>query len=164
MTPADLFLTLHLTPQGRLALAPEAAAPPMDAAVAGRIDRAFAESTRAGLLQLGAAEAGTRFPHRPMTSSRRWLPAGLFRTQAATDLLLLRHREMQFQLLVEIGFAGGRTKEVADPGDEGMKERAHGSVASCGAAALKSGVSRAAARPWDPPAPRARQAPRPLRP
>jgi non-specific serine/threonine protein kinase len=62
MTPAGHFLTLHLTPQGRLALAPEDAAPPLDAAVAGRIDRAFAESTGAGLLQLGAAEAGTPMP------------------------------------------------------------------------------------------------------
>ena len=39
-----------------------------------------------------------------------------------------RHRQVQFELLVEIGLAGGGTKEVTDPGDDGMKQRAHASA------------------------------------
>jgi non-specific serine/threonine protein kinase len=62
MTATGSFLTCHLTPQGRLILAPEESAPPVADAVAGRIAAAFERGAGAGLLQLGATEVETPLP------------------------------------------------------------------------------------------------------
>src|SRR5437764_2655586 len=63
-----------LTPHGRLTLAPEADAPYLDSAVAERLSRAFERGSGHGLLQLGAAEAGTTLP--PALSYWREFAAG----------------------------------------------------------------------------------------
>jgi non-specific serine/threonine protein kinase len=60
MDPAPLALAL--TPLGHLVLAPEAGAPPLEAAAAGRLGPAFQRGAGHGLLQLGAAEAGIALP------------------------------------------------------------------------------------------------------
>ncbi len=55
-------LGLRLTPHGRLLLEADAGAPPLEAAVAGRLEAAFARGTGHGLLHLGAVEVGTALP------------------------------------------------------------------------------------------------------
>jgi non-specific serine/threonine protein kinase len=55
-------LRLSLSPHGRLLLARDPAEPVLDAALAERLLRAFARGSGHGLLQLGAAEAGTPMP------------------------------------------------------------------------------------------------------
>jgi hypothetical protein len=55
-------LALLLTPHGHLMVAQETAAPCLDAAVAGRLRRAFEHGSGHGLLQLGAEETGTALP------------------------------------------------------------------------------------------------------
>jgi SNF2-related domain/SNF2 Helicase protein/Helicase conserved C-terminal domain len=55
-------LALLLTPHGHLKLAPEEGAPDLDAALAGRLRRAFERGSGHGLLELGAGEAGTALP------------------------------------------------------------------------------------------------------
>lgn len=56
------FLTLHLTPHGQLVAAREDAAPAINAAVAKRLDAAFAQGAGAGVIQLGASEVTTPLP------------------------------------------------------------------------------------------------------
>jgi superfamily II DNA or RNA helicase len=56
------LLALILTPHGRLMLAHESVAPPLEAALARRLQDAFARGSGHGLLQLGAGEAGTALP------------------------------------------------------------------------------------------------------
>ena len=53
---------LVLTPHGRLSLVQEPGAPYLDAALAKRLETAFARGSGHGLLQLGADEAGTALP------------------------------------------------------------------------------------------------------
>ncbi|SPE40249.1 SNF2-related protein [Candidatus Sulfopaludibacter sp. SbA3] len=53
---------LTLTPHGRLVLSPDPDAPPLDAALAGRLHDAFARGSGHGLLSLGADEAGAALP------------------------------------------------------------------------------------------------------
>ena len=60
MDPVSLALVL--TPHGHLIVAQETAAPCLDAALAGRLLRAFERGSGHGLLQLGAEEAGTALP------------------------------------------------------------------------------------------------------
>src|SRR5450755_1811834 len=60
MDPVSLALVL--TPHGHLIVAQETAAPCLDAALAGRLLRAFERGSGYGLLQLGAEEAGTALP------------------------------------------------------------------------------------------------------
>jgi non-specific serine/threonine protein kinase len=55
-------LRLSLTPHGRLALTRDDAAPPLDGALALRLQRAFERGSGHGLLLLGADEAGTALP------------------------------------------------------------------------------------------------------
>jgi len=55
-------LAVALTPHGHLILAEEAGAPALDAALAERLRKAFERGSGHGLLQLGAAEAGTALP------------------------------------------------------------------------------------------------------
>jgi hypothetical protein len=55
-------LALVLTPHGHLIVAEKAAALYIEAALAGRLRRAFERGSGHGLLQLGAAEAGTVLP------------------------------------------------------------------------------------------------------
>jgi non-specific serine/threonine protein kinase len=58
----DLRLTTRLTPHGHLVLAPSDDAPELDAALAHRIEQAFARGPGHGLLRLGAAEVGHILP------------------------------------------------------------------------------------------------------
>src|SRR5262249_34026770 len=51
-----------LTPHGNLRLVEASDAPVLDAAIAQRLSRAFERGSGHGLLQLGAAEAGTSLP------------------------------------------------------------------------------------------------------
>ena len=60
MDPASPALAL--TPHGHLVLIQEPEAPSLDAALAGRLRRAFERGSGHGLLWLGAAEAGTALP------------------------------------------------------------------------------------------------------
>ncbi len=55
-------LTLSLTPHGHLVLTPDASTPPLDSALALRLDQAFERGSGHGLLYLGADEAGTALP------------------------------------------------------------------------------------------------------
>jgi non-specific serine/threonine protein kinase len=55
-------LGLRLTPHGHLACEPVADAPSMDAAVADRLQQAFARGSGEGLLRLGAGEVGAALP------------------------------------------------------------------------------------------------------
>ncbi|MBV8399690.1 MAG: DEAD/DEAH box helicase, partial [Acetobacteraceae bacterium] len=55
-------LGLRLTPHGRLVLDEAADAPNLDERIAGRLIKAFADSTGHGLLQLGAGEVGQHLP------------------------------------------------------------------------------------------------------
>jgi non-specific serine/threonine protein kinase len=55
-------LRLSLTPHGRLALTHDDTAPPLDGALALRLQRAFERGSGHGLLLLGADEAGTALP------------------------------------------------------------------------------------------------------
>jgi non-specific serine/threonine protein kinase len=57
-----LSLTLILTPHGRLTLGAVDDAPALDAALAQRLQEAFARGADHGLLQLGAGEVGTPLP------------------------------------------------------------------------------------------------------
>ena len=59
---ADLRLTTCLTPRGHLVVAPSDDAHELDAALARRVERAFARGTGHGLLRLGAAEVGQILP------------------------------------------------------------------------------------------------------
>jgi superfamily II DNA or RNA helicase len=54
--------SLHLTPHGRLVLAPLQDAPEIDERIAGRLSDAFARGGGYGLLQLGAGEVGQPLP------------------------------------------------------------------------------------------------------
>jgi len=58
----DLRLTTRLTPHGYLVLAPSDDAPELDAALARRVEQAFARGPGHGLLRLGAAEVGQILP------------------------------------------------------------------------------------------------------
>jgi len=60
--PASACLAPLLTPHGRLLLFPDADAPSLTAAVAQRLNDAFARGSAHGLLHLGAAEVGTILP------------------------------------------------------------------------------------------------------
>lgn len=62
--PADVPVHLSplLTPHGHLLLAADADAPPLPAALAQRLQDAFAKGSGQGLLQLGAAEVGSVLP------------------------------------------------------------------------------------------------------
>src|SRR5215471_363697 len=60
MNPVSL--SLALTPHGHLVLSPEDGVPGLDAATAGRLQRAFGRGAGHGLLQLGAEEIGTALP------------------------------------------------------------------------------------------------------
>ena len=60
MNPVSL--SLALTPHGHLVLSPEDGVPGLDAATAGRLQRAFGRGAGHGLLQLGAEETGTALP------------------------------------------------------------------------------------------------------
>ncbi len=55
-------LSLGLSPHGRLVLADEPDAPPLDAALAGHLRQVFERGSGHGLLLLGADEAGTALP------------------------------------------------------------------------------------------------------
>src|SRR5690242_7624565 len=58
----SVSLAPTLSPHGRLALAESPDAPPLDPGLAQRLGNAFARGPGHGLLQLGAAEAGTSLP------------------------------------------------------------------------------------------------------
>jgi len=55
-------LSLGLTPHGRLVLAPDADAPPLDRELVERLRQALERGSGHGILLLGAAEVGTALP------------------------------------------------------------------------------------------------------
>jgi non-specific serine/threonine protein kinase len=57
-----VLLTLNLTPQARLILAPDEGAAPLDSRLANRVSQAFERGQGHGLLLLGADEAGKSLP------------------------------------------------------------------------------------------------------
>ena len=74
-----------------------------------------------------AARAASRNCVTPPSSSRA-SAARLVRAHAAAHLLVFRHRQVRFELLVEIGVACGGTNELAETRHQRVEQRSHVSV------------------------------------